>query len=481
MARNQPNDNGSRGLIQRIAHSATAMTLANYLITWGYFLLLLPLAVRVFSVPDQALWLALSLVTSFGQVADLGFRPTLVRAFAWACAKRGHEDNIEPQPVSTPTPDIHRLLNTAAHIYRLLFAVALAPSMTVGYLVCRNIIPQTQSIPLSWTSVVLAALTGSVAIVAGLWSGLLEGTDRVAEASRCNALLGVLRLVAGIIVIASGLGVAAFAAVNLLIALITWLLMRHLGLRRISSLGVSRDIYPIWDRDILRFLWPPTWRSGCIRVGALLIQQGSSIAVSQISDVSLISSYLLTIKGLSALSYFTQVTIAAKLPQINHLRVLRRTAELVNLVVPKIRTSLAITLFALVAASLFGNPILAIIGGKSAILTGPLYWALVISLILETHQNLHATVYMTTNHVPFWAPSLISGALIVGTSMIATTRYGVWGMVLPRLLIPLMFNNWYSVFLNIRSLNMKFGEYLKRLLGKRIYSVGSRLLSYDSV
>jgi hypothetical protein len=476
----QPNNDGLRRLIHRIGHSATAMTLASYAITWGYFLLLLPLAVRVLSVPDQALWLALSLVTSFGQLADLGFRPTLVRAFAWACAKNGQQHTGESRDVVAATPDIYRLLNTAVRVYRVLFAVALLPSITVGFFVCRNIVQQTESIALSWASVAIAALTGSVAIAVGLWSGLLEGTDRVAEASRWNALLGVLRLVAGIYVIASGLGVAAFAATNLVIMLVAWVLMRHLAMRRISSLGGPRDIYPIWDREVIHYLWPPTWRSGSIRIGAFLIQQGSSVAVSQISDVRLISSYLLTLKVLTALLTFTQVTIVAKLPQLNHLRVLGKRTELLNLIIPKIRTSIVIAFCAIVATSLIGNPVLAMIGSKSSILTGGPYWALAIWLVLEIHHSLHATIYMTTNHVPFWVPSLISGSIIVGASVIATSRYGLWGIVLPRLVIQLLFNNWYSVFLNIRSLNITLGQYVKLLLGKRICSAGSRLLSYES-
>ncbi len=85
---------------------------------------------------------------------------------------------------------------------------------------------------------------------------------------------------------------------------------------------------------------------------------------------------------------------------------------------------------------------------------------IVITEILDLHASFHATIYTSTNHVPFVLPATISGALIVGIGFLTLPTYGILGIVVTKFVVQWFVNNWYAPMLSLRLLKWPFLNYL---------------------
>ena len=109
-----------------------------------------------------------------------------------------------------------------------------------------------------------------------------------------------------------------------------------------------------------------------------------------------------------------------------------------------------VMIFAFVFITLFGNPSLDLLGIETRFV--PLLLLLVISIteILDLHASFHATIYTSTNHVPFVLPATISGALILLVGFNVLPAYGLLGIVVAKFIIQFLFNNWYAPYLSLK-------------------------------
>ena len=85
-------------------------------------------------------------------------------------------------------------------------------------------------------------------------------------------------------------------------------------------------------------------------------------------------------------------------------------------------------------------------------------------LLLEMHHGIHANIYVSTNHIPFLWPGLISGILIIILSLAVMDSFGLLGIILVQFIVQLSFNNWFPVYLNLKLMNWGFIEYLINIL-----------------
>jgi hypothetical protein len=83
-----------------------------------------------------------------------------------------------------------------------------------------------------------------------------------------------------------------------------------------------------------------------------------------------------------------------------------------------------------------------------------------LTILFDMHSSFHASIYTSTNHIPFLVPSLISGAIIIGLGFYVLPIYGLIGILLVRFLIQISFNNWYAWYLSLKLLRWPFLKYI---------------------
>lgn len=86
-----------------------------------------------------------------------------------------------------------------------------------------------------------------------------------------------------------------------------------------------------------------------------------------------------------------------------------------------------------------------------------------LTALLDMHASFHASIYTSTNHVPFLIPALISGAVIFILGYFLLPIYGVISIIMLRFLVQIAFNHWYAVVLSLRLLQWPFKNYIVEL------------------
>ena len=226
-----------------------------------------------------------------------------------------------------------------------------------------------------------------------------------------------------------------------------------------------------FDRSLLRNLWPSTWRSGIISCGSFMINYGSTVVISQISNATLISEYLVTHRIANLTRQIAQTPLYARLPELFHLFAKYQIQEIRNILGRTFFFSLSsISLFFLVLG-IVGNPLFTVLEFQTRLLSGGLYALLCFVIVLEMHHSMHAQVYMSTNHVPFLLPSIISGALILGLDFMVVDSYGLVGLLLIQFAVQASFNNWYPVKLSCKLVGWTAKTYFLDLIKGAEYFV----------
>jgi len=89
---------------------------------------------------------------------------------------------------------------------------------------------------------------------------------------------------------------------------------------------------------------------------------------------------------------------------------------------------------------------------------------------LERHHGMHAQIYSTTNHIPFYIPISITGAINLLIIFFLIEPIGVWVFPVAHGISNLLINNWWNVYLSLKSLNTNFKSFFKE------YVMGSLIL-----
>ena len=220
----------------------------------------------------------------------------------------------------------------------------------------------------------------------------------------------------------------------------------------------------ILNLEIFNQIWPSTWRYGLMLFGSHFINNGTALVVAQLSDTSLIASYLLTVRILVIIRSLSISQFNANYPSLINLVVSKnfyKVKKSLSLIIRNAILVLCITLFTIF---LSGNDLINFFSKDIRIIDDYLFIIMSIGIVLEAHHGFHANIYLSTNHVPFLWPGLISGLLIILISFILVHSYGLLGIVLTQFFIQLSFNNWFPVYLNLKLLKWNFSEYSLNIL-----------------
>jgi len=110
--------------------------------------------------------------------------------------------------------------------------------------------------------------------------------------------------------------------------------------------------------------------------------------------------------------------------------------------------------------------ILKLIGYSETFVSGALWSVMVLMWFLERQQAFHAQIYMTTNKIPFYFTYTLTGVvqILLLLLFLNFTNLNIWSVVLAQLISNLLINNWYNVYISLKSLQVGFIKYFKDIL-----------------
>ncbi|NJK95456.1 MAG: hypothetical protein HC905_11595 [Bacteroidales bacterium] len=235
-------------------------------------------------------------------------------------------------------------------------------------------------------------------------------------------------------------------------------------------------------RILFTSLWGATWRIAGISWGNYFVSTSNSILAAQIPEARLMANFLFTARILEFVKNIAYVPFYSNIPEIYSLGAKKEFGLLKKRFSEYFVTATAILLSAYLIINVLGNPILHLFGISTEFMGILFITIMCMSIFFDMHSSFHSSVYASTNHIPFFWPSVISGILVVALGILVTPVYGLLGIISVRFLVQISFSNWYSVYLDLKLLNWNPKNYISEFpkMGIRgVYKNVSRFLNLD--
>lgn len=424
------------------------------LLNIGVGILLLPILVVTLKSEELGLWYVFMAMVSLAQLLEFGFQPTIARQAAYIY---NGATEIKRSGLPTTVPGqlnidlLVNLIHSSRYIYRwiaILVAVLLW-GMGSLYIYTLN---YTGDFTIAYTSWFLFASASVINFYFGYFNALLQGRGDITVVNKVIVASRVSYALLAIVLLLLKFSLLAVAIASLVSCIINRIL-------------ISRAFYNARNRDLKKYkrtanlnkiLWTNTWRLGLVQFGAFLIQRGNTFIAATYLGLTIAASYGLTMQLSTIIITLANQLMALQLPKMNALQVANNKAELKNIYSSSVLVALILLISGFAGLTLFGEPILALIGSETKLINGQLLALLGVVLLLETHHSISATYLTTTNQVPFLKAALVSGfgVTLFSFSLVYWGDLGVAGLIIGQGSIQLCFNNWYWPKVAMQHLNI---------------------------
>ena len=453
---------------KKIKSSGTFMTWLNQFVNFGSTLFILPLLLTKFDALEISFWFLVNVFMQLARLADSGFGPTLIRAVSFFKAgstelprnKEDFESHYANQGLGPNFQKLRDLLSTSNRIYAVLSWIAVILISTLGLLIIWNILEKSEFRTDFIISFCIIIVNSYVVLQTVKWSSFMTGLDFVAKINGFRSILGGFRvfIYIGILLISPSI---VYLLIFNLLTNIAILIYAHVFIYR----WFARNKFPMhghrgFDRTIFDSIWPATWKLGTISWGIYLVNYGISIIIAQVDDTVLMASFLFTQRLIFIIRRVSEAPFYANIQKIYKLMAVKKYAELKKLASIFIFLSLAIVSVSLAGIGVFGNWALELINVDMRLVPTLVFAIMVISIIFEIHASMMASIYTSTNQIPFLIPSLVSGAVMFSLGFVALHHFGLLGVILLQFFVQLSFNYWFSTYLSLKLIKWPLFTYI---------------------
>jgi hypothetical protein len=292
------------------------------------------------------------------------------------------------------------------------------------------------------------------------WSSFMRGLGYVAVEARFGALQGVIRVLSFVILLLLKQGPAFLVGFMLVESIIRFFYLRWYVMRWFRRNDIRIEDKAFFDSEIFRSLWSATWRTGLLFWGSYGIQSGTSILASQINDAVVMANFLFTMRIFNFIINIARAPFYTNVPKIYKLAAEKNMLGLRKKASEYMFLGFSVMIMAMLIVITVGNPSLELLGTGTRFVTLGILIIIAVTEILDLHASFHATLYTSTNHVPFVIPATVSGALIILVGFYVLPVYGLLGVVLAKFVIQFLFNNWYAPYLSLRLLKWPALKYI---------------------
>lgn len=445
------------------------MSWASYFVNFGSNLIVFPLLIKVYDDIEVSFWFLISTIIGFAMMADTGFGSALQRAVAYfnAGAKtlpkdKKEYDSIEEIKDKRPNyKQLNDVLETSKRIYNFLSLISLAFVMIGGTIIVWNIMKQSGHRLDLWVGFLILVPDIFILMNTIKWSSFMKGLNFIAVEAKLSTLIGVSKVIVFTLFLSFGFKPAYLIAFMLAADTFRFFYIRNF-IKNWFKNNVKPYISekPTFSKRIFSSLWAASWRLGGIFWGNYFVEQGDNIIIAQVSNPKIMASFLISKKILEIFKSISLTTFYAKIPIVFELTAQKKIKELRAFSSGYMFFGLYILVMAYATIIIFGNSLLEFFNIEKRLIDLPILILICATMVLDLHSSYHAGIYTSTNHIPFLIPSLASGLVIFVAGILIVETRGIYGVVVVRFIVQLLFNNWYAPYLSLKLLNWRVDKYL---------------------
>jgi len=447
----------------RLWHSPTYTTWGNFIVSASSLLVTMPLLLRKFNPDVTAVWFLFTTIITFVHIADLGFTPTFTRLTAFvmggATDLRDFRDIRNKGDGKVKWDVMEKLYGNIGYVYIISTLLVFVCAITFGTLILSKPISKVHNQPEMWQAWSVTIIGLSINFYGKKYEALLQGMNYIALVNRINIIFGFLGVIVSFIILLNNGTILQLAIAtqvfSILISVRGWLILRQVENGRFRKFKLFS-----FNKEIFEAAWAPSWRSAIVILGSTGVTQASGFMFAQVGDLKILASYLFALKLMNTISDISKAPFYTKTPVFSKLRSEGKLFELTEQTSRAIFISLTIFFIGAICV-LFCPYFLRLVSSKVVFINPKLWILMVVVWALERHHAMHAQIYSTTNHVPFYVPIIISGIVNLLLAMLLLPKIGIWAFPIAQGVSNALMNNWWNVKISLKSLNQTFSSYYK--------------------
>ena len=425
----------------------------------GAGLILLPFILHKMSAETVGIWQLFQTITLLVTLLDFGFRPTFARniTYIFSGVKTLQKEGVAVVEAGDE-PDYGLLKSTIGAMRRfygwmavgVLLLLASFGTAYMVYILGKYTGDRTDAL-VAW---ILLICINAYNLYTFYYDALVQGKGYVKRTQQIMILGQVLYVGGAVGLIYAGFGLSAIVSAQLLSTLVRRFLMKRVFFtpemkQRLAQAETRGD-----EQELLSIMMPNAVKIGLTQLGGFLINKSALFLGSVFLTLEDIGCYGVTLQVLDVLVHGGMVYCMAFQPRLAECRAQQDIATLRRKYVLCVAFLGATMLAGGAVWVLWGNAVLALIGSETRFVGPAMLSVMILIRWLEQNHATAAFFIMADNKIPFFIPSLVSGAATIVLLFIGLwgLHGGLWAMILAPGIAQLAYQNWKWPSVVIREL-----------------------------
>lgn len=414
----------------------------------GAGVILLPFILHMMPAETVGIWNIFQTITMLVLLLDFGFRPSFARTISYIFAG---VHTLEREGVMQAQADAevdYNLLKGSISVMRRFYTwMALGVFMllsTAGtayflYILQKYNGDRTDAL-VAW---ILLIVIRCYDLYTYYYDALLTGKGYVRRSQQIIMLGQTIYLVLAIGLIYAGLGLTAIVGAQV----VSTVIKRVLAYRVFYTAELKEKLRCAQlaeTEPILQAIYPNAIKVGLTSLGGFMVNQSALLIGSAWLSLEDIACYGITVQVMTILARCATVAYQTYTPKIAQCRAEKDMIGLGRYFRYSTYSLVAIYVAGGLAWLLLGQMALGWIGSETQFVDTSMLAVMLIISLLEQNHAMAAGFIMADNKIPFFIPSLLSGAATVALLLLflGPLNWGTWGLILAPGIAQLCYQNW---------------------------------------
>ena len=414
----------------------------------GAGVILLPFILHKMPQETVGIWNIFQTITALVMLLDFGFRPTFARNISYIFSGvKSLQRNGVAHTTSEAAVDYSLLKGTLLamkRFYRWMALAVFALLATAGtayfYYILQKYSGDRQDALIAW---ILLIAINCYNLYTFYYEALLTGKGYVTRAQQINMLGQAVYLALAIGLIYAGFGLTAIVASQLISTVIRRILTYRVFFTPELKANIE-SVEPQEPKEILSAISPNAVKIGLTQLGGFMVNKSAILIGSAFLTLEQVACYGITIQVMDILARCATVFYQSYLPKLAQCRAENDLNGLKRYYILCTGSLLAVYAVGSVAWLFLGNWALDIIQSQTHFVPTAMLMVMLLISTLEHNHAVSAGFIMADNKIPFFIPSLVSGAatVVLLWVFLSPLHMGIWGLILAPGIAQLAYQNW---------------------------------------
>ena len=434
--------------VEHIGKKEIAWSYIGTVFMIGAGVILLPFILNKMPQETVGIWNIFQTITALVLLLDFGFRPTFARniSYIFSGVKTLQRDGVQhtTEDAAVDYSLLKGTLLAMRRFYRWMALIVFALLATAGtayfYYILQKYTGDKQDAMIAW---VLLIAINCYNLYTLYYDALLTGKGYVKRCQQINMLGQAVYIGLAIGLIYAGLGLTAIVASQLVSTIIRRVLTYRVfftpELKAHLAVADTQD-----SKQILGAITPNAIKIGLTQLGGFLVNKSAILIGSAFLTLEEVACYGITLQVMDILARCGTVFYQSYLPKLAQCRAENDLTGLRHYYLLCTGSLIAVYMAGGAAWLLLGNWALDLIGSQTHFVPTAMLCVMLLISTLEHNHAVSAGFIMADNKIPFFIPSLVSGAatVLLLWLFLSTFHWGIWGLILAPGIAQLAYQNW---------------------------------------